>query len=156
MVYESEASLQPECLQKRAFVSSQQLLRGCLNFIVSKKRENMTTQRAQQLGIIATQQRERTYMKTNFHLTCGGFLAKSLVNSLTVLRYSAHTNAREKMHPTVKSCLCFCPYRKRKFQKLDVQIGRILSKSVTRSPRLRQPGCTPPRVFVQSHFFSYF
>ena len=59
----------------------------------------MTTQRAQQLGIIATQQRERTYMKSNFHLTCGCFLAKSLVNSLTVLRYSAHTNAREKNAP---------------------------------------------------------
>ena len=42
----------------------------------------MTTQRAQQHGIIATQQQERTYMKSNFHLTCGGFLAKSLVNSL--------------------------------------------------------------------------
>ena len=59
----------------------------------------MTTQRAQQLGIIATQQWERTYMKTNFHLTCGCLLAKSLVNSLTVLRYSAHTNAREKNAP---------------------------------------------------------
>lgn len=46
----------------------------------------MTTQRAQQHGIIATQQQERTYMKSIFHLTCGGFLAKSLVNSLTVLR----------------------------------------------------------------------
>lgn len=46
----------------------------------------MTTQRARQQGIIATQQRERSYMKFNFHLTCGGFLAKSLVNSLTVQR----------------------------------------------------------------------
>lgn len=54
----------------------------------------MTTQRAQQHGIIATQQRERTYMKSNFHLTCGGFLAKSLVNSLTVLR--KHTHKRKK------------------------------------------------------------